>query len=227
MTIGSLSDERAKAKAEALAEATAAFPVQADAAMVRRAAAFASNTGFRRYLMGVCIRPSKAGGVLVIGTDGHALLCLHDPQGRAPKDTIVPFGPKDATKIAGRALHVRVSAAGEVAVYDVAGNKTHVASRGVVDASYPVVDTLVKPLDQYRPGLPGTFDPALLSRALGASKGQSGANTIRFHTHKNERDAALFAVPDGFGLVMPMIDGAALEHHITTDFGGSINGAQR
>jgi hypothetical protein len=46
----------------------------------------ADNDDPRYYLNGVCIEPSPAGGCLLIATDGHRLVCLHDVAGTAVAD---------------------------------------------------------------------------------------------------------------------------------------------
>lgn len=76
------------------ATAIAKSRVQADANMVRRCLEFAAVNDPRFYLEGVCIQPSKSGGVLIIASDGCTMLVLHDPCGRADKETILPLSKR-------------------------------------------------------------------------------------------------------------------------------------
>lgn len=55
--------------------------VRAD--LVERCVPFVSGDIVRYYLNGVCAEPHPDGGVMLVATDGHRLLCVHDAQGRA------------------------------------------------------------------------------------------------------------------------------------------------
>ncbi len=54
-----------------------------------RAMAIASTDPTRHYIGGVYIAPCKAGGALLVATDGGAMVVLHDPQGEVNGAAIV------------------------------------------------------------------------------------------------------------------------------------------
>lgn len=53
--------------------------------LVRIAHAFCGRDDTRYCLQGVRIEPSPEGGVVIVATDGHALIALHDEDGRTPR----------------------------------------------------------------------------------------------------------------------------------------------
>ncbi len=63
--------------------------INVSADLLRRAALAKSDDEWRFYLGGVYVEPAKAGGVLLVATDGHILACLHDKDGSASHPTII------------------------------------------------------------------------------------------------------------------------------------------
>ncbi|MBN49948.1 MAG: hypothetical protein CMN85_10435 [Spongiibacteraceae bacterium] len=53
----------------------------------------AAKDDIRYYLNGVCIEPAPDGGILLVSTDGHRLLVIHDPDGFASEQFILPRNP--------------------------------------------------------------------------------------------------------------------------------------
>lgn len=69
--------------------------IKTNATLLAAAASIAAVNDVRYYLNGVCIEPAPQGGVLLIGCNGHALVCIHDADGYAD-DTYIVKPPKRA-----------------------------------------------------------------------------------------------------------------------------------
>lgn len=69
--------------------------IKTNAVLLAAAASLAAVNDVRYYLNGVCIEPAPQGGVLLIGCNGHALVCIHDANGYAD-DTYIVKPPKRA-----------------------------------------------------------------------------------------------------------------------------------
>lgn len=63
------------------------------------AAAFMSVDETRYYLNGIYFEPSPKGGVIVVATDGHTMIVLHDPDGEANRPAIVAVQPSFVSKV--------------------------------------------------------------------------------------------------------------------------------
>lgn len=208
-------------KTPAKAAATTKPPVQADANMVRRCLEFAAVNDPRFYLEGVCIQPSKSGGVLIIASDGCTMLVLHDPCGRADKETVLPLS-KRAHKAALGAKdteYVFVDANGRVWFGDLFGLATYVVARKPIEAKYPDFIRAIPPLDDLAEGLGGAYQPAFLRRLLDDDAASKYAG-IRFYRSKtSDRDdrVLLARVKDGLACVMPLRDDDTLKN-LPSDF---------
>ena len=54
----------------------------------------------RHYFTGVLVEPHPKSGVLLVATDGHALICIHDLSGSAEKQVIIKLEPDRARNLA-------------------------------------------------------------------------------------------------------------------------------
>lgn len=201
-------------------------PAFVDVELVRRALKFAAVRDVRYYLNGVCIRPSKSGGVLVLASNGHTALVLHDPNGRADKDYILPFcrGRNEKGLAERGASHVVVGADGTITVVGLAMTKLFICPERLIDATYPDLSSVAGKPEEYEPGIRGCINPEYLKCAID-SGGKSGyENGVQFFSKKANGGSSvmLFTTQGGFGLVMPMRADDSLERRITKDFGGSI-----
>lgn len=202
-----------------------AFAASVDVELVRRALKFAATQDVRYYLMGVCIQPSKSGGVLVMATDGHSALVLHDRSGKADKSYILPFakGRNEKGLSERGASHVVVSPNGDIAVVDLFV-KRFICPEPLIQGTFPDITAATGAPDDYEAGIKGGFNPAYMQRALDSAGKGRYSNDIRFFSKKvgGEDAVLLFTTQHGFGLVMPMREQAALEKKLTKDFGGII-----
>lgn len=71
--------------------------IRINANLFRIAYACVSTEDTRYYLGGVFIEPHAKGGVLLVATDGHRMVCIHDETGRADESAIIKL-QKDALK---------------------------------------------------------------------------------------------------------------------------------
>lgn len=197
------------------------------AAMVRRAVEFTAAKDIRYYLGGVAIQPSKSGGVLVMASDGHTALVLHDPEGIADKPYILPFNKaKHAKALAERgAWNVTVSVGGRVKVTDLHGVPLFIHPGDLIDAKYPDLTKAMGDIGDYEMGLKGALNPEYVQRALDSTGKRGKYDGICFYGLKGDTEgnrATLFTTPNGFGLLMPLRQEPNLAKRITKDFGGLI-----
>lgn len=65
-------------------------------AFLAAASLFVSKEETRYYLNGVLIEPAPQGGVFLVATDGHRLVCFHDPEGMTDAP---PYRPRAKTPV--------------------------------------------------------------------------------------------------------------------------------
>lgn len=197
-----------------------------DVALVRRAIEFASIHDVRYYLNGVCIQPSKSGGVLVMASDGHMALTLHDPHGKADKPYIVPFNKAKHPKALSEkgAAYVTVSPTGQITVTDAFYQTLFIHPGKLIDGMFPDLTAAFGSLDDYEIGLKGAFNPDYLKRAIDSTGRRGKFEGVCFYSRKKNgaSSSSLFTTPGGFGLLMPMRAEPELGKNITKDFGGFI-----
>ncbi|HEY4528973.1 MAG TPA: hypothetical protein VIG97_01385 [Luteimonas sp.] len=201
------------------------YTAYADAGMVRRAIEFAATADVRFYLCGVCIKPSKSGGVLVMGTDGHTALVLHDPNGKADAECILPFtkGASGKALAMPGAAYVTVGKDQRVTVTTFDDRTLFIHPEKPIDAKYPDVVGVIGDIKNYEPGLKGTFNPDYLARAINSvGKGRAKYKGVAFYSRKGDATnlASIFTTPDGVGIFMPVHDNRGLGEKLTKDFGG-------
>src|SRR5690606_8374913 len=142
-------------------EATSTVTI--DASLVARALPFRAYNDVRYYLNGVLIEPEPTGGVNVIATDGHAMICLHDPAGRATRRLILPIGKAQATPLRkGGKLHA--TSDGRAYITGVGGEILWISPELAIEGKYPNTKKLVGNVADYVPGFAAAMNPALLAR---------------------------------------------------------------
>ena len=75
-------------------------PIRFSADLYNVAWPFVSKDVARRYFTGVLVEPHPKSGVLLVATDGHALICIHDLSGSAEKQAIIKLEPDRARNLA-------------------------------------------------------------------------------------------------------------------------------
>lgn len=203
------------------------FAAVVDVNLVRRAIEFASTYDVRYYLNGVCIKPSKSGGVLVMASDGHTALVLHDPEGKADKQYILPFNKNKHAKALSEkgAMNVAVCPKGGITVVGLHYETLFIHPGELIEGKYPDLCAAMGKLDDFELGIKGAFSPVYLQRALdSAGKREAKRGAVAFYGHKAKGDSSvsLFTTPGGFGLLMPMRVEPELNSKLTKDFGGTI-----
>lgn len=72
-----------------IATAAAALEYNLDADLFMRVRRAVGVEETRYYLTGVCVEPAADGGIIMVATDGRAMLVARDPEGVAPAPAIV------------------------------------------------------------------------------------------------------------------------------------------
>jgi DNA polymerase sliding clamp subunit (PCNA homolog) len=186
-------------------EATSTVTI--DASLVARALPFRAYNDVRYYLNGVLIEPEPTGGVNVIATDGHAMICLHDPAGRATRRLILPIGKAQATPLRkGGKLHA--TSDGRAYITGEGGEILWICPELEIEGKYPNTKELVGNVADYVPGFVAAMNPALLARLHEARpRGCGIARPVAFfHRPSTARSSAVLVTfgQDGFALLMPM-----------------------
>lgn len=178
-----------------------------DAALVARALPFRAYGDLRYYLNSICIEPEKRGGANVLATDGHTLICLHDPNGVAPGQVLLPVGKGQRTLLnKGGKLHA--DSDGRAFITDVNGDCVWISPHTKVEGKYPDTKVLLGDIDDYAPGFASGLNPAYLARVREAQKrGGRWAQPVRFFHRPALGDAGAIVATfgsDGFALLMPL-----------------------
>lgn len=193
---------------------TAVVSVNAD--LVKAALPFAAKQDVRYYLNGVCIRPAKEGGALIIATDGHIMVCLRDPEGVADQAHIIPLQLGDARHLK-RDHKLCLGADRRAWVHDDNLKPRWICPGLEIAGMFPDVFDLLAPVQQYAEGLVGTFNPALIDTIRKGARGKY--SSVRFYHRKDSgaNSAAVFTYgPHGFGILMPMRGDGDLGTALTT-----------
>lgn len=171
-----------------------------------------SRDGFRYYLQGVCIQPHPTGGAVLVGTDGHRMIVIHDPTGHCEAESIVRMDNATARQCAKAAKdsgrEVTIDADGVVSFDDYRGT-----SPSIIDDVYPdwarTLRPILKSAKAKAPLSVASFNGGYLGsfgKIAGILSGEKvGAIQIAAFS---DRGPALIIFPshgDALGVVMPMI----------------------
>ena len=189
------------------------MPAIVNAEMFRTAHAFVSKEETRYYLQGVYVHKHQLAGVLLVVTDGHRMLVIHDKDGSTDLDGVIVKLDKDALakckadrrEIGSRKL--RIEGDGEVTVL-ADGGETPVASyrNCIIDGTFPDYTRVVP---RETSGEPATFNGHYLGDFGKASQELSGLKSGGFRILENGDDPALIrftSADHAFGVLMPMRD---------------------
>jgi hypothetical protein len=164
-----------------------------NAMAIKAAYPFMAQNDIRYYLNAVNIRPLEDGTVMVVATDGHRFVVVHDQHGFVEKEIIVAV-KKDALKSASTKTTFDVMSNGTVFLHDAGGIPQFIQpGNSLVEADFPRIENVVSPRG-YVEGISGAVNPDYLKDAL--EIGQY-FGSIRFFT--KDADSALMFVVGGLG----------------------------
>jgi prepilin-type processing-associated H-X9-DG protein len=179
--------------------------IRVEAARVMMALPFRAYKDIRYNLNGLCIRPSEDGGANILATDGHVLACIREVGGRCDRSTILPID-KTQLPFLRKGGHVLVDHDGRIWIADEAGVTLWISPHAEIEGTFPDVAGVIGPIDEYRDGLVGTFNPELLDKIRRVRPKQRFAKGVRFfHRDGDPTAAALCSLGhDGFVAIMGM-----------------------
>lgn len=190
--------------------AAAKHLVDVDAVLFRAASEVRSFEEVRYYLNGVYVHPHPEKGVLLVGTDGHRMMVVHDESGSCQKPAIVKAAPK--------ALQgVKVPKEPEPRQRLVVAEDRHLIvgtyrslGPAIIDGTYPNYVLVLKPvLEAIRKGehKPASFNSEYFAGFHNVGQIlKPGLHSMRM-VCTSETDAALIlfgGAPEAFGILMPM-----------------------
>lgn len=136
-------------------------------------AQFKATSDIRYYLMGVYVEPIPTGGVLIVGTNGHALAVWRDLSGEIERPAILRVGRPLLTACAGKGKRLQI-ADDRLVVVDTKGLELYAQNKysnkpgdWAIEAKYPDFRKVLKnghsglPMDPVNPAL-----MALVSKAI-------------------------------------------------------------
>ena len=177
-----------------------------NAMAIKIAAPFMAHDDIRYYLNGINIRPLEDGTAMIVATDGHRYVVIHDQNGYAESEIICAV-KKDALKSCNSKSTFDVMSNGNALVNDEAGVPTFIQpGNSLIEADFPRIENVASTLG-YSEGISGAINPTYLKDALAVGQ---HFGSIRFFT-KDADSALLFvvgAMPDleVFGGIMKMRD---------------------
>lgn len=178
--------------------------VRVNSMAIKIAAPFMAHDDIRFYLNGVNVRPLDDGSVMVVATDGHRFVVVHDQKGYAEHEVILAV-KKDALKSCNAKSTFDLMSNGAACVNDDHGVPTFLQpGNSLIEAEFPRIENVAS-VRGYKEGFSGAINPAYLKDALAIGH-HFGA--IRFFT--KDADSPLMFVVGGmsdlevFGGIMKM-----------------------
>jgi len=154
---------------------------------------FMAQEDIRYYLNGVNIRPLDDGAVMIVATDGHRYVVVHDQHGYA-EDEIIVSVKKDALKSCNTKSTFDVMSNGSALVNDETGQEQFIQpGNSLIEGKFPRIENIASAIG-YREGISGAINPAYLADALKIGQHFS---SIRFFTR--DQDSPLTFVVGGLG----------------------------
>jgi hypothetical protein len=191
--------------------------INVNALMFRIAAECQSTEETRYYLNGVYVHPHPDEGALLVATDGHRLIVIHDKTGKCSKPGIVAI---DKKVLGNKLFHsdgddacITVDDEGIASVGVFRGQKT-----SLIDGTFPDYARVVLPvleLAKLQKYAPASFNQSYVS-AFGKVASMFGGDksaSMRLVSF-TEMDPALIrfgSIDHAFGILMPMRSGISNE----------------
>lgn len=163
-----------------------------NANLFRIANLFASTEESRYYLCGVLIEPVAEGGVRLVATDGHKLVCIYERDGKADKPTLISL-KGDALKACKSRDRNRVLELGNDGVALVRewsdspeekGKIVGYQPEAVIDGSFPDYRVAVSPKANYVRNASPTFSSFVLSTIAEAG----GEIALHYHGFRFKKE---------------------------------------
>jgi hypothetical protein len=192
-------------------------------------AEFAAVKDVRYYLNGAFITKHPDHGVLLMATDGHTAVIIHDPEGETNGDHIFPMSKAmvsaskkrhagiipEAIEVIGEAAHVRLFK--EDLSYDpsITSSDIHVEHCRIVDGKYPDMSRIVSSGDP-KPSVI-TINPSYAARLAKVGKHMGlGHSAISCFTYGETSSMAvrLANVPEALFIIMPMTKDDNIKHPV-------------
>ncbi|MGF6697653.1 hypothetical protein OKW38_002265 [Paraburkholderia sp. MM5496-R1] len=164
-----------------------------NAMAIKIAFPFIARQDIRYYLNGVNIRPLDDDTAMIVATDGHRYVVVHDQHGYAEREIIVSVS-KDGLKSANAKSTFDVMSNGAACINDEHGMPQFLQpGNSLVEGEFPRIENVASAIG-YVEGISGAINPAYLKDALAIGQ-QFGS--IRFFT--KDQDSALVFVVGGLG----------------------------
>jgi DNA polymerase III sliding clamp (beta) subunit (PCNA family) len=164
-----------------------------NAMAIKIAAPFMAHDDIRYYLCGINIRPLEDDTVMVVATDGHRYVVIHDQNGYAQKEVIVTV-KKDSLKSCNAKSTFDLMSNGAAFINDEHGMPQFVQpGNSLIEADFPRIENVASAIG-YSEGISGAINPAYLKDALAIGQ---HFGSIRFFT--KDADSALVFVVGGLG----------------------------
>jgi len=154
---------------------------------------FMAQNDIRYYLNGINIRPLEDGAVMIVATDGHRYVVVHDQHGYAERELIVSI-KKDGLKNCNAKSTFDVMSNGSACVNDEVGMPTFIQpGNSMIEGAFPRIENVASATG-YTEGISGAINPSYLKDALAIGQ---HFDAIRFFT--KDADSALVFVVSGIG----------------------------
>lgn len=164
-----------------------------NAMAVKIAAPFMARDDVRYYLCGINIRPLEDDTVMIVATDGHRYVVIHDQNGYAEKEVIVTV-KKDSLKSCSAKSTFDLMSNGSAFINDENGMPLFVQpGNSLIEADFPRIENVASTIG-YTEGISGAINPSYLKDALTIGH---HFGDIRFFT--KDADSALLFVVGGLG----------------------------
>lgn len=187
------------------------YRIDVAARMVNAALVCVSTEETRYYLNGVHVEPHPGGGALLVATDGHRMLVIHDREGVCRQPAIIADCPdlrKALSRVKDEDKRLTVDRAGALVV----DGLYQATENTLIDGSFPAWKMVLRPLFaalRKKSITPAIFNARYLADFAKVSerlKGRDSYPSVRV-VSPTDHDAALirFSGADyAFGALMPM-----------------------
>lgn len=204
--------------------------INVNAALFARAAKVQSTEETRYYLNGVSVEPDPKGGAVLVATDGHKLVAIHDPSGECDAPVIV-FADKETLKACNAprnavSRRLTLDEADDIRITEPAAPgetfTVRTQHRGRVDGHFPAWRKVV-PLALTEQPLHPVFNPRHILPLAGALACDSKESSLRLFGTGDAQDPIIVAGSDpinAFAILMPMRGGAEKPAHLWWEVSG-------